>query len=449
MEEPHRALFHAIACGLHHFKIKNAPVEAVACLRRALTKVSNAYILQKRRLRGSKQEIYDYLSMVFEGNNLRGPARKYLDLAIKAGETLKHDPDLLKYQYIKRALLHAHARRFHPALADLTHALALRPICYADTSVFFLDDVIYWEQAKILKALKNYPAARAAVAQVINLCQLNYKGAPAAARPLLLGTLKKYHTHLVGIKTAARRRRASTPPVNAERPENYDSFQVNSKCPIYLDFIAGIHAKPIKSLRDWEYLAAYKFSRYTDKRSYEAFVPDQRVAPEPADPRIGKRGLQYFYVERAYSAAEQFFAAALKTAPNLELYELCARAQIAGGNYSAAVATLTQLLTHIQHLEDTKSADYFINERKMLCRLMRGVAYAKINETVTAWTDFTTGLTHHVIRPHQYSKIYNMLLWERGKIARQLDIVSVTKSALQQITGNSACHAYLAALPEK
>ena len=442
-EEPFRGLFHAIARGLHCFKVKNSPDAALECLRLARRKSCGWSILENGRLRGSKAEIYDYMAMILEGGGVRGEARKYLDWSIGEGEPNNNNPDLQKYQYIKRALLQVQDKQFLAALTDLAHALTIRPVMYVDTSIFWLDEVIYWEQAKIFKALKDYSAAAACVAQVIHLSQLNRKNSAAGPGAVLLRTLKKYQAQLAAEKPVSPLQIYHAAAARAERRENYDSFQVNSKCPVYLKFIASIHEKPEKSFRDWEYLAAYKFSRHIDKRSYESSVPSNRVAPEGDVSGIDKRGLQYLYLERNYEAAAEVFSAALKKQRHNQLYELCARAQIASGNYKAAVATLTNVISPRTPPAKFDLNNMFENNTQKFCRLMRGVAWSKINHPQAAREDFTAGLAYPVAPGRSYPKVHNMLLWERAKLARTQGETALAVADLKLITGNSACRACL------
>ena len=228
-----------------------------------------------------------------------------------------------------------------------------------------------------------------------------------------------------------------------EALENYDSFQVNSKCPVYQDFIAKIRCKKQKTLRDWEYLVAYDFSRFGDKRYYEGLVAPVSWNDLNSKNKHLVPGLQYFYLKRDYAKAVEFFDKQAKRNQLCESYELLTRALFAAGNYKEVITTLS---LEINKLEKTIAKQYSWDtshiEPKEMFMLIRGAAYIKERQMAAALADFSEGVRLREQGRERYKKIHDMLRWERARLLVQLGRTHEALEDLAKIKYNRACRHY-------
>ena len=238
-----------IDLALYHIKIKPSLDQAMKYLLEART-VMQADPEQFHNEAHAGARLYNHLSVVAEEQDQPAQAREYLTSAIGCAERYDKSQRLIKGLHIKRALLHRRLGDPTAALQDLDRALAHRCDYYEEVNMFAQDELIHWEKTKIFVQQKNYPQAAACLQQLRHVCQLNYhddeKLAGRPARTELLRQVDAYEAaippmkRLAGERWLTEYRRAEVLP---ERPANYDSFQVNVKCPVYLKFIAKLQAQ--------------------------------------------------------------------------------------------------------------------------------------------------------------------------------------------------------------
>ena len=406
---------------------------------------------------------YDYLSMLAEHQGMLKQAVVYLTQALRQNEQHPEyfytyqrscDQGLIKYQYIKRALLQRQLNAPAAALNDLAQALTHRGGVYPPTKILAFDEVIYWERAKTLAHQQNYAAAQKALTTAINLCQLNYDRRPgqraAPAKELLLEHLNNYRAVLAKkSRPAPALSAAHSSEARPEARRNYDTFQVNPKCTEYLAFIAKVHAKPSKTARDWEYLAAYEFSRFANCRPYE-----EKIAPVLPGDDADKinwwiPGLRHLYLTRDYHRAAQFFDKYLATTPDLLGYELTAKAKMALGEYAAAVKDLTRGLAQLKKVPRTPENEKTLPGQGVIFHLLRGIAYRQLGEPDRAGKEFTAGLSEGWVQSDIYGKITEQLRWERARLALSTGHSAAAQADIQRIKYNRAAKKYLTMVDQK
>ena len=446
-------VFKLVNRGLYYLKVKKLPAVAKEYFTQAMAAEPGVHIYARGNERISKQLIYDYLSIAAEFQRELPQAIKYLADAIKEGEKYTVEYNLTKYQYIKLALLQAREKHYNIALQNLSHALNIRPYFNISINIFDMDEIIYWEQAKIFKQMNESKAAKASMNKLINSCILNFKDNDnLLPEDSLLVHLKNYRDSLRKSIARSKIRVDAMPPL--EKPEsisNYDSFQVNSKCSVYQNYVAKIKMKAKKNLRDYEYLIAFEFSKYLDKRMYEHATAPAKWRKNNPKYKQWVPGTQYFYIERDYAKAARVFDGGLKNYDGFLNYELASRAQLAMRNYKSAITVLTKGISRLQ-----KDSGYngwlslTYSEQMKLYLFMRGFSYAKCNQAPLAMEDYAAGLQVNKDMPsNRPEKIHHMLLWERARLWFDLKNTKAAVNCLKKIKHNSTIREYIAALSVK
>ena len=404
--------------------------------------------------------ICDNNSIIAETIQQLPDAVRHLDAALKyapAQGELRVDDTRVKYLYIKRALLHARQNDYALALHDLDRALAhgwhnkVVVEVLNLTDILELDEIIYWERVKIYLKIKNFTKARECLSQLINFTQINldnwHSRSLTALPPDLIARMRELYGLLPAedsVEISPEPRGYQPPPARPEAPANYDSFQPNPKCPQYQEFIAKIMTKPKKTLRELEYLVAFKFSIYQDNREYA-----KDVAPV-TKPRRGTKkywwtpGLRDFFLTREYRQAAQFFAHAVKQTPTLLGYELAGKAYMASGQHKKAIKLLTKGIKGARAAAAAATDKYPDQLQMKILLLMRGIAYGKVLEPAAALKDYNTAL--RLVPSHNFLKLGSILLWERARLYLARGEVSVAIKGLKEIGANYACHEYIARL---
>ena len=192
--------------GLYCFKIKLAPVRAEQYLVAALKSAQQNPLLCKTAKEIYIPVIYDYLSIILDEQGRVTQAITYLTKSINLKEQYKTDRDLIKYQYIKQALLYSSMGEFTNALDNLNKALNYKNHLITGGRVFYMNGIIYWEKVKIFAQKKNYLDAKKTLTELITICQKNYvkynKSPVASSQECILTLLKNYST-VIGAKTIA------------------------------------------------------------------------------------------------------------------------------------------------------------------------------------------------------------------------------------------------------
>ena len=393
-------------------------------------------------------QIYDYLSIALEARRQFPQAEKCLTRALALGRKTRVDTCMIKYQYIKRALLRRRAGALRLALQDLSAAATWRTDYFRALTVFDLDEVIYWEKAKIFMLLKDYESAQKMLGQLWAICELNYYPPETAAVPrgLLLETLKNSRAALSAQKSAVPEEGLPAPTAPRSFPElptNYDTFQVNTYCPAYQDFIAKLHARAPKSTQDWEYIVAYRFSRLGDKRPYEKLIaPTARTAAENDKDWLCP-ALQNFYCRRDYRATLRVLEQPLAQSPHCVGFELAAKAHLAQGDYPAALMCLEQGQALIKKLCPPGAAKKGYAAQIKMYLLLQGIAAAKIDQLTAARRACAAALKIVAPAEDTYRRMDDLLYWELARLELRAENHSAALGYLRKIHNVGVIREYL------
>ena len=442
--------------GLRELKITSDYPKATRLLMDALKQTQRAPALSQSSKAILLPALYDYLAMATEPQLYIAAACKFLTLAIEGYEQRPADARITKYVRLRRAYLHLWLGNPGAALVDLNQALTWRGRSAGREDIFILDEIIYWEKAKVFIEQNQYACAITALHELINACQLNYKRRDVTPAALPKATLITEILNL--IETLSQK-----PPIKPgvplpgyaprrSRPEarsNYDSFQVNAKCVEYQAFIAKIHAAPRKTDRDWQYLAVYEFSRYGNNRTYEAAIPIRAGGETIGPDNWWTPGVRLFYLERDYRAAAQFFTNYLTQTPDFLGYELAAKAQLALGDYSAALKYSTKGIALLKKSVARRATDFLEEAQFKIYHLLRAVAYINLGKPARAEAEFAAGLRRRRAQFERIDKIHSLLHWERARLRLTQKNYNGALHDLKKIEGNIAVQKYLKFLAER
>ena len=427
---------------LYHFKIKGAPKVAENYLNQALTLSSGPALWGRIESTVYRSALYEYLSLVAEERGQLALADKYLSQALQRPLENINEHYKIKYQYLKRALLAIRQQDPQRALTDLARALTMRPTGRRrEIDIFYLDDLILWEQTKVHRRQGRRRPAQQKLVELINMCKLNYnppnKAIGVLSQDELLALLTKYQGHLATTALGRVAPQYQTPPPGPELPDNYGSFQVNAKCPIYQNFIVRTRAKKNKTAQDWKYLVAYEFSRHSLCRPYECVLGPTQVTPAALVLQTTWRaGVEEFFIQRNYIHARQVITAALKKTPDYLGYELAAKVNMALGDYAAALASLTEGITQAQKNRCHQPLEAATPEQVKVYHLLRGIAYAQMRDPVAADAEFGAGLRIHLILDDFFPKLNDLFYWERAKVRKAAGQRTAALKDLENIKQN-------------
>ena len=448
--EPENKIIDLIRLGLRELKTNDNPEIATWHLMDALGQTLNSSRIADFHQKRLIPALYDYLAMAAEKQQYIARACEYLTLAIKSHEERQSAAMIIKYLRLRRAYMHLWLGNPMGAMSDLNLALTWRGCPAGRYDIFKLDELVYWEKAKVYFEQKNYAGAIDVLHELINICQLTYKrpdcSAAALPKAALLSQISKLIRELKAEHAAhfpTIRPDLSPPLPRPEALENYDSFQVNSKCVAYQAFIAKIHAKPSKNARDWEYLAAFEFSRYDNNREYENAIPARIGAQANEISNWWTEGVRLFYYKRDYQKSAKFFAQYLTRWPDLSAYELAAKAKLAFGDYQGALKYAAAGLTYLKKIVNGQMTSIPQEAQFKMYHLLRGIAYAKTGDSARAVTELTTGLRRRRALFARYDKIRSLLYWERARLLLSLNDHAGAVHDLEQIEKNSAVRHYL------
>ena len=440
---------------LVELKLKNSPAQGQLYLTQALNALQNDPPINAMEHMITKTWLYDYSAMCAEAQSAWKNANTFLSQAITAAETCRENQWLrnLKYLYIRRAAVHRQQNNPRAALRDLGQALTYRQEqAFGLGNICTKDEIIFWEKVKIYVAEKDYPAARKNLTILINLTKINLNCwtpniRPPPHQPVLL-TLKELAIRLRPAKaTPISRLKASERTALPEPSRNYDSFQVNVKCPGYQAFIAKINSKKRKTLRDWEYLVAYCFGLTSENSEYEKDIPPRPTLARGHETHWWVPGVHALYLDRDYEAAIQLFADQVAQKPTPMGYELLAKAQIAAGDYKGALPILTRGISEMESALGAcpDNVQSIVQLKNYL--LMRGSVYAKMKKIAAARRDYTYRLESK--KSYNLGKLQDRILWERARLSLAEGDPAAARKDLKQIHDNSACAALLKSLRQK
>ena len=407
--------------GAYYQKIQPAPRQAQKYFQQALAR-TRATRAGGMALRNSLlPQVYDYLAIALEARRLFSQAETCLTRALTLGRENRTEPHMIKHLYIKRALLRRRTGALREALEDLTAAAAWRTDYFRERTVFDLDDVIYWEKAKIYLEMKDYRAAQKMLTQLMNVCELNYRPrAPGAVpRCLLRETLKNHHAALAAKQAAARGKDLPLvlePDSFPELPSNYDIFQVNTYCPNYQDFIALIYAQDNKSAQDWEYIVAYRLSRLGDKRPYEKLIAPYVRREGGNDKEWLRAALQNFYYRRDYSTTMHILDQHLAQTPDCGGFELAAKVHLARGDYKAALKYLARGQALVKKLCPGGAPEKAYSGQRKMYLLLQGIAAARMHKGAPARRDFAAALKIDAATEDSYRRVDDLIYWELARL---------------------------------
>ena len=434
---------------LYHFKIKGTPAAAENYLNQALALVPAAAPLSRIEKAVYRPALYEYLSLIAEERGQLALAHKYLSQALQRPLENINEHYKVKYQLLKRALLAIRLQDPQGALNDLTRALTIRPTGRRpEIDIFYLDDLILWEQTKVHQRHGARRPAQQKLVELINICKLNYnppnKARGVLSRDGLLTLLTNYQAHLAALTPGRTAPKHQTPPQGPELPDNYDSFQVNAKCPIYQNFIVRTRAKKNKTAQDWEYLVAYEFSRYSLCRPYDCVLSATQITPAPAVlQKAWRAGVEEFFIQRNYIRARKAISVALKKTPDYLGYELAAKANMALGDYAAALAGLTEGIKQAQKNRRHLPWAAATPEQIKVYHLLRGIAYAQMHDPVAAEVEFAAGLRIPLILDNFFPKLNDLFYWERAKVRKASGQRAAALGDLENIKQNQVVKEFL------
>ena len=436
-------------------KLQTAPPTAQKYLNEALARFTATPAKGNWDIELARAHNYKYQAMLAEAQHDFGAAQRYLTQAITAAyRSARPQGADLKYLYLRRALTHGHTKQYGAALRDLAQALTYHRGPISTTPTHRIDKLIYWERVKIFLRLKDFVSAHKNLDCLINLTVLKRSPGtgPFTSPPRALAQIMtEFSATLPPPRSGARPLDIPgyCPRIaHPEAPANYLSYQVNAKCPRYQAFIAQIYRAPQKSLRDWEYLVVYEFTLLGDyERKY-----DNDISPTPPvilanPPRWWIPGLQAFYLDRDYRAADKFFTQELKKHPCLEGYELAAKTKLALGKYRAAVPLLSAALSLREKFRTENPNIFWNSDMPNTYLLLRGIAQAKTQNRPAALKDFTAAIDTY--KPEIYDKLKDILHWERARVYMEQGELSSAIKDLQAIKQNKAVIKYLAELRRK
>ena len=428
----------SIKRGTYYQIIAPAPRRAEKYFRQALRRTHPAHTKGKQLTSNLLPPAYDYLSMALEARRLFPQAEECLTRALELGINGGNAEHMTKYQYIKRAQLRVRAGALCAALGDLTAAAAWRTDYFRAVTVFDLEEVIYWEKAKIFMLLKDYGAAQKMLTQLLNICELNYHPPDNAAVPrlFLLQTIKNHHAALRGEKKAGPGKNLPADTMAAAQPElptNYDTFQVNTDCPDYQNFIAKIHAQDTKSFKDWEYIVAYRLSRLGDKRPYEKLLAPFARKPALDGTEWLVAALQNFYHKRDYPGTIRVLKRHLPQTPDCVGFELAAKAHLAQGDYKSALKYLSRGQALVKKLLAQGAAEKSYRGQIKMYHLLQGIAAAKINKLDRARGELAAALKLDAGWEDSYRRNDDLAYWELARLELRAENIPAAIRNLKKI----------------
>ena len=435
--------------GFYYFKISSNPSRAQKYFSKGLTRIKNYPSSSSDLNRQFKATFYNCLAMSAEALNQPSVAIDCLTKAIQLHEASLLEQHSIKYLCIRRGMLHAGAKNYDLALADLTQAARYRIKNQRDNSILNLDDVICWEQAKICCALGATAAAHQLLDQLIGLYKLNHHDLcqsldlPPPSR--LIQIIKNYRARLPKNQP---RGEATTidnylisPPL--ESPGNYKSCLVNVKCPHYQKFISELQSQRKHNAVELEYLAAYYFGCAGNNRDYEAGVPRNLGKLSPWKDKWWLGGVRNFYLLGDYVAAAEFFENYVEKTPDSLGYELAAKARLATGARSLAQHQLTAGLTLLKKQVGAGEPRAQQIEQIKSYHLLQGIIYFKQNKNSLALKEFENGLQLY-LPTFLINTIDPMLYWNRALVWLAMGETPKACDDLREIKDNPAVKKYLA-----